>query len=225
MRYRPDACHAYTFTFQIRRSLELWFGHDALQSLVNHARHHHRIAAAQSRRDQDIARGAHHLDIFSQQRADAGGAALPGDNDFGIDAVLAEKSFFLGHPCGTVQSAHGAKPHANLVLGHRSLRLANSTEERNQTSDSDALKHLISLLFTPDPLLFIQLRQRLFEITRVDIFRRLGQRFFQDTLLSGDFDQRAHTFYVKIGVPVPDAAFPIVVGTVSAVLDTDRHLF
>ena len=71
---------------------------DSLQPLVDDACNHHRITATQCRGNQDIARRTHHLDVISEQRADAGGAALPGDNDFGVDTVLAEQALSARQP-------------------------------------------------------------------------------------------------------------------------------
>ena len=84
--------------FKIRRSFDFRFRHESLQTLVDYAGDHHGIAAAQRRGDQDIACRIHHLYVVGEQRADAGGATLAGDNHFGIDAVLCERALLFPPP-------------------------------------------------------------------------------------------------------------------------------
>ena len=146
---------------------------------------------------------------LAMQRADAGGPALTGDDDFGVDAMLAKQSFCFGDPTARVQPAHRTQAHANLVLGCPSAAPTIKRNKKHKHIDARFMR--ISLLLTTRSLLLTEFRQRLLQITVVDVFRRLRQRFLQNALVRGDIDHRAHAFDVQIGIAIPDAAFPVVV--------------
>ena len=70
----------------------------SLQSLVDHAGDHHRVAALERRRNQDIARRVYYLNVVRQQRADACATTLTGHNYFGVDSVFAQKPLLFSDP-------------------------------------------------------------------------------------------------------------------------------
>src|SRR4029453_14919866 len=76
-----------------------------------------------------------------------------------------------------------------------------------------------SLSLHPSPL--AHFGERLFEIAGIDVFRRLEQRFFQNPLVGGQIDDRAHALDVEIGIAIPDTVFPVIIVGIAAILHTD----
>src|SRR6185437_6824945 len=157
-------------------------------------------------------------------------ALIPAVPPWPVTITSASIPFLRRSPFSSATQSAAWRPLTELrptrILSCAAARPVESSPISKDQPRSKRVRIAISFfLFTFSLLLFAALRQGLFEITLIDVFRRLRQRLFQNPLLRSDFDHRTHAFDVQVGVAVPDPALPIVIRSIAAMLDTDRHLF
>jgi hypothetical protein len=111
-----EAGDGHFCAFQLAPALDIGAGHPTLQPFGEGGSDDHNVRALHLRAQRPIAAADRELNFTGEKGADHPGAAAADDDDFGVDAVFFEKSFFFGHPDAAVSGAHRAQADAHLLL-------------------------------------------------------------------------------------------------------------